>query len=122
MPCQQSVCWRETVSREKKRDERGHLFRGAGRRAMGWDSVMGDVVSSCWVVCVCVCVCIYSSHKYAQVIIQMCSDSCGVWWVNKWMRFVPELQLRTPRHTMTNFLSALLGPVITPGQNNVLPC
>lgn len=25
------------------RDERGHLFRGAGRRAMGWDLGKGDV-------------------------------------------------------------------------------
>lgn len=25
------------------RDERGHLFRGAGRRAVGWDLGMGDV-------------------------------------------------------------------------------
>lgn len=24
------------------------------------------------------------SHKYAQVIIRMCSDNCGVPWVNKW--------------------------------------
>lgn len=26
------------------RDERGHLFRGAGWRAVGWDMGMGDVV------------------------------------------------------------------------------
>lgn len=38
------------------RDERGHLFRGAGRRAVGWDSGMGDVGNSCWVLGVCVCV------------------------------------------------------------------
>lgn len=66
--------------------------------------------------------CIYSAHKYAQVIKQICSDSYGVWWVNKWAHSVPEPQLTTARDRMTNFLSALLGPVITLGQNIILPC
>lgn len=65
--------------------------------------------------------CIYSSHKYAQVIIQICSDSYGVWWVNKWALSVPEPQLTTACDRMTNFLSVLLGPVLTLGQNNILP-
>lgn len=64
---------------------------------------------------------IESSHKYAQVIIQICSDSCGVWWVNKWARSFPEPQFTTACDRMTNFCSALLGPVITLGQNNILP-
>lgn len=57
------VCYRGLVISvlcQLMRDERGHLFRGAGWRTVGWDTGMGDVwgfadgtAAPCWACMMC---------------------------------------------------------------------
>lgn len=55
----------------------------------------------------------HSAHTYAACLIQISSDSCGLWRLNKWVHSEPEPQLTVICDRKTHFCSVLLGLVIT---------